>query len=298
MSTEFVSAGSLGEALDWLASLGSDAAVLAGGTDLMLQLRRDEQRAGTLLHIERLRELGEVRRSDALAIGALVTHRKLARAPELRPCHGAICAAAALVGGWQTQNVGTVGGNLCNASPAADLVPPLLVHGARVGLESRARGRRELALAEFLLDRRRTRREPDELLTEVLLEPVAPRTADTFMKVGRRSAMEVAIASLALRLTLAPDDATITAVRVATGAVGPVACRAVATEALLTGARLGDAIARAAAAQLSQEIRPIDDARGSASYRRAVIGRVLVQALDDCAARIRARRQRGHGDDR
>lgn len=292
---DFVSAGSLGEALELLESLGGDAAVLAGGTDLMLQLGRSELRVGTLLHIERLRELGGVRRGDPMTIGALATHRELARAPELSPMYGAIRAAAASIGGWQTQSVGTIGGNLCNASPAADLAPPLLVHGARVVLESRARGRRELPLGEFLLDRRRTRRAPDELLTGLLLEPVAPRTADAFIKVGRRSAMEVAILSVALRLTLAADDATIAEVRVATGAVGPVACRAAATEALLTGARLTSATARDAAAQLASEIRPIDDARGSASYRRAVISRVLEQVLSDCAARIRATQARRHG---
>ena len=134
---EFHSVGTEEEALERLSELGDDARILAGGTDLVLQHRRGEVRANAWLFIgglDRLRRIED--RGDAIEVGALATHRMLARHPTVARRHGSIATAAATVGGWQTQAVGTVGGNVCNASPAADLLPPLLVAQSAIRLAS------------------------------------------------------------------------------------------------------------------------------------------------------------------
>ena len=165
------------EALASLAELGSDAQVLAGGTDVMIQIQRGELDPGTLVHIERVDSIGEITENGRLTVGALATHLELSRHPALLDRYPSISYSASLVGGWQTQAVGTIGGNVCNASPAADLLPPLLVHGARVLVASQDRGERELPLSDFVVGRRSIAREPDELVTGFSLDPVEEGTA-------------------------------------------------------------------------------------------------------------------------
>lgn len=284
---EFRSVASLDEALALLDARGNDAALLAGGTDLMIQLRRGELAPRLLVHIERLEDLSQITPGAAPAIGALATHRAISRSPVLRARHGGLCAAAASVGAWQTQSVGTIGGNISNASPAADTVPPLLVHGATVRLASARRGERTVALERFLIGRRRASREPDEMVLGLSLETVPERTADIYVKVGRRQAMEVAVVGVAVRLSLASDGRTVEEARIATCAVGPVPSRAPGLERALRGQPLTPEVLRAAGEMLSTGIEPIDDARASARYRRAVVARVLVDSMQKCAAGIR-----------
>lgn len=285
---EFISATSKAEALSVLGRFGSDAAPLAGGTDLMVQIARQERRPAAVVHIERLAELRGLDMSAGRAhIGALVTQKTLTDRLAGSPYAG-LALAASLSGGWQTQNVGTVGGNVCNASPAADLVPPLLAHGARVRLES-AEGARSLPLAEFILGRRRTARAPDELVIGFELDPAGPLEADIFEKVGRRGAMEIAIASVAVRVRLGADGRTLDDARIAIGAMGPVPFRAHAAEAVLIGRPLDAAGLREASAALLAAASPITDTRGSADYRRAVVPRVFERVLRACIAAAASR---------
>ena len=125
-------------------------------------------------------------------IGALTSLRKLADSDKLSDHYNGIRNAAASCGGWQIQSVATIGGNVCNASPSADLVPPLLAHGARLTLASKSRGSRTIDLDTFLVRYRQSEREPDELLTTIELDAPAPHTADIYIKVRRRGAMETA----------------------------------------------------------------------------------------------------------
>ena len=160
---EFRRSGDLDEALTSLAELGDKAQVLAGGTDVMIQLERGEISPETLVHIERIEGMRSIAENGRLTLGALVTHTDLAQSPVLCDRYQSVARAASLVGGWQTQAVGTIGGNVCNASPAADLLPPLLVHDATVLLVSKDRGEREVPLGDFVVGRRTIAREPDEL---------------------------------------------------------------------------------------------------------------------------------------
>lgn len=192
---DFVSARTRREALDCLDSRGDQTSIVAGGTDVMVQLGLKQLSPAVLLHVERLSELAEIREGETVVIGSLVTQRALAENPLISQKFPSLKSAASLCGGWQTQSVGTIGGNVCNASPAADLIPVLLVHDAIVTLESKSRGERKLPLSKFVLGRRNTARDKDELLTSFELVQPPPFSGCAFVKVGRRSAMETCPAS-------------------------------------------------------------------------------------------------------
>ncbi|WP_281690540.1 FAD binding domain-containing protein [Pseudonocardia thermophila] len=281
MEMELRTVDSLDAALDVLADRGADCQVLAGGTDVMIQLARGEIAPAVLLHVENVPELQGVSANGATRIGSLVTHRALAKGL-LGPRYRALAEAAGTVGGLQTQSVGTLGGNVCNASPAADTLPALLVHDAQVALRGRA-GSRTVPLEEFVVGRRATTRRPDELLTEIVLATPPECTGDVYLKVGRRSAMEVAIVGLAMRLTFDGDD--VTDARIALAAVGPRPLRSPAAEAALIGSRLEPRAIETAVDAVLRDISPIDDLRGSADYRRRVVPGLLERAAGICAQR-------------
>ena len=201
---------------------------------------------------------------DRIEIGALVTWAEAASSC-LPPWFDAVRAAAREVGGAQIQNRGTIAGNLCNASPAADGVPPLLALDARVRLAS-AQGRRELALADFVLGNRRTALQPDELLSHIIV-PKPPATArSVFLKLGARRYLVISIAMVASTMTL--DDAgRIGDARIAVGACSAVAQRLGALEARIEGLTPAEAAATVTAVDLAG-LAPIDDIRASADYRR------------------------------
>lgn len=280
----FRRAETIEEALDSLAALGDDAHVLAGGTDLMVQYLRGELAPDTLVHIQRIESLGRITENGALSVGALVTHRKLAVDPAIRRLLPGLAEAAATVGGRQTQEVGTIGGNVCNASPAADTVPPLLVAGATVHLASSS-GERALPLDDFLLGRRHTARRPDELVTSFEMDLPAPRSGEVYLKVGPRGGMEVALVGLAARLSFDPDGETVAEARIAATAVAPHPFRAVAAETVLAGRRLEAGAIADAGRLLAEAADPIDDQRATATYRRRVLAPLLARAVDLCRRR-------------
>lgn len=275
---------SVDEALEVLSHRGDGCQVLAGGTDVMMQLARGEIAPAVLLHVEGVAELRIVAANGATRIGSLVTHRELARG-RLGAGYQAVAESAGTVGGLQTQVVGTIGGNVCNASPAADTLPALLVHDAELLLRSSAASR-TVALQEFIVGRRATTRAPDELLTAITLAAPAARSGDVYLKVGRRSAMEVAIVGLAMRLTF--DTAGVVGdARVAVASVGPRPIRSAAAEAALVGGAGDPESIRVAAEALLRDIDPIDDVRGTAAYRRRVIPGLLGRAAEICAQRAK-----------
>ncbi|WP_300014227.1 FAD binding domain-containing protein [Pseudonocardia sp.] len=269
-------------ALDVLAARGDGCQVLAGGTDVMIQLARGEITPAVLLHVERVAGLRGVEANGSVHLGALVTHRTLATGV-LGDRFRAVAESAATVGGRQTQVVGTIGGNVCNASPAADTLPALLVHDATVTLRSRAAGR-TVPLQEFLVGRRTTTRAADELLTGVSLGDPGKGSGDVYLKVGRRGAMEVAIVGLAMRLSFDAAGA-VTGARVALAAVGPRPARSTGAEEALVGGPLEADRLDAAAAAACRDITPVDDLRGSADYRRRVVPGLLRRAAGICARR-------------
>lgn len=254
--------------------------VLAGGTDFYPALGGGPVKAD-VLDINGLRELKGISRSDShIAIGARTSWSELLAAP-LPPSFDMLKQAAREVGSVQIQNMGTVAGNLCNASPAADGVPPLLALDAEVALTSHA-GVRHVPLSTFILGNRQTAREADELVTAIRVPLAASEGRSGFVKLGARRYLVISIAMAAARLVF--DGGRIRGVAIAVGSCSAVARRLAGLEAVLAGASR-DAVAALVAAYGFPELAPIDDVRGTADYRleaaREIVARALAQAAGD-----------------
>ena len=241
---DFLSAESLDEALARLTELGDEAQVLAGGTDVMIQHRLRQIDPSTFLYIGRLDSLRRLDANGHVTIGPMISHKTLGADPVIGSELPALAEAARTVGSWQTQEVGTIGGNVCNASPAADTVPPLLVANAIVELSSQ-NGNRLLPLDEFLVVRRTNDRAPSERLTAFEADPVPVGAGGSYGRRGRRSAMEVSIVGLAARMTFGPAG-EVSSARIAVCSVAPRPYRATEAERILQGDQLDpDRIAEA-----------------------------------------------------
>jgi carbon-monoxide dehydrogenase medium subunit len=278
--------GSVDEALALAARLAPEARFLAGGTDLIVQMRRGRLAPRHVVSLRRIPGLDAVAANGEVRLGALVTHRAVERAAAFQGALRGLVEAARVVGGHQVRNAGTVVGNVVNASPAADVVPVLLALDARVECLSAA-GAREVALEDFLLGPGETARRPDELVTAVRFAPPGPRSATAFVKAGRRRAMEIAVACAAVRLTLDARGERCVAARVALGAVAPTTVRAREAERLLEGEPLTPDALRAAGRAAAAACRPIDDVRASARYRRLLVETLVARALRTAQARAR-----------
>ena len=279
---------SLNQALAALAEPGG-VTVLAGGTDLMPQGHAGKVRpARVLLNIRRVPELSRIERvGDRLRLGALVTITQLLDDPLVREHAPLLSAAAGKFASEQIRNAGTLGGNLCNASPAGDTLTPLIALDAEVELARLETGgevaSRRVPVAAFFTSPGRTVREPSELLVAVWV-PVAP--ADQvrgFYKGGTRHALDISSISIAFAARRA-GDGRLRDVRLALGAVAPTPIRARAAEGLLEGAVPDAAItAKAAEAAASADAKPIDDVRATAWYRRELLRNMTQRMLDDVA---------------
>ena len=273
---------SLDEAIALLAELGNEAGVVAGGTDLVVAARGGRRRLpSAIVAIHRLTELARISGSPSggLAIGALVTHADLEWSDLLRRRWTALADAAALVGSPATRSVGTLGGNLCNASPAMESGAPLLVYDASVELRSTS-GTRSLPLADFLLGPARTALASGELLTGVTV-PAQPagRVGSAYLRLDFRAAMEIAVVGAAVLVAL-DAEGRCTEARIALTAVAPTVVRAADAEAALRG-ELPTAERVAAAATLAVEAaRPIDDVRATARYRTAMVPVIVRRVIE------------------
>jgi CO/xanthine dehydrogenase FAD-binding subunit len=273
---DFARPASLAEALGLLAAGGWR--VLAGGTDLYPGA--GPALRGAVLDLTGIAGLTGISRPGELCIGAATSWEEIARA-DLPPALQALQAAARAVGGRQVQVAGTIGGNLCNASPAADGVPPLLALDAEVELRSLA-GSRRLRLADFLLGPRQTALRPDELLTRVIIPRAALEGRSAFVKLGARSHLVISIAMVAARLAV--DGGRITHAAIAVGACSAVARRLPAVEAALTGAPAAEVAGRIRAGDVAAALSPIDDPRATAWYRRTVAGELVQRAVAEALA--------------
>jgi CO/xanthine dehydrogenase FAD-binding subunit len=255
-------------------------AVLAGGTDFYPARvgRAVDEDVLDLTAVKALRGIAETR--EGLRIGALVTWSDLVAAP-LPPCFDALKLAAREVGGVQIQNAGTVAGNLCNASPAADGVPPLLALGAEVELAS-VRGLRRLPLGAFILGNRRTACAADELVTAVLAPRWGERARSTFLKLGARRYLVISIAMVAVTVETDAQGA-IARGGIAVGACSAVAQRLPALEAALAGRRLAPGIGAMVAPAHLAPLTPIDDVRATAGYRADAAATLVARALEKLA---------------
>jgi len=243
-----------------------EAVPIQGGTDVMVEINFDRARPAALLNLNEVRELrGWSRENGTLRLASGLTYTEAMEAP-LAGEALALAEASRTVGGPQIRNRGTIGGNLGTSSPAGDALPPLLVYGAQVELAG-ARGSRTVPLVDFLVGPKRNTLEPDELILGVRVQAAGPR--QTFMKVGPRNAMVIAVVSLAVVV-----DEERAEVRAAFGSAGPVP--GLVTAPLDERDELPERVAAAAS--------PIDDVRGTATYRRHALRVLTARALERCLA--------------
>jgi CO/xanthine dehydrogenase FAD-binding subunit len=270
-----ISPSTLGEAYALLA--GGGYRPLAGGTDLMVQLAADvAEPPQSVLDLWRLDELRGIGYDGyEVSIGALTTFAELRHSPVIRARLPALGEAAATIGAVQIQNRATIGGNVCNASPAGDSLPVLLAVDASFDLGS-ATGERSVGATDLWTAYRTTALRPDELLLRIRF-PVDRYRRTRFRKVGTRRAQ--AISKVVIALSYVEDGGVWRGVRVALGSVAPTTIRASRTEAVLEGAAPRESVADHAAAVLADELAPIDDVRSTAHYRRTVSARVLHRML-------------------
>ena len=277
---------SLAGIISLLADHGENAALLAGGTDLLVDLRHGKLHPAHVVSLWGAPELQGMTEEDggSMRVGALSTAAELGDRFAARPAWQCLSEASLLLGSRQIQNVATVGGNICKASPAADLVTALLCLDARV-LLSGPQGGREVPLEGFLTGPGRTSMKAAEVLTGIRL-PAPPCGAGTaFMKIMRRKAEDLSTAAVSAHVSIGGKGRTVESCRIALGAVGPCPFRARSAEAILLGQVLSPALLCTAAAAARSEARPIDDIRGSADYRREMIEVLVSRALAAAADR-------------
>jgi len=265
---------SIDEALRVLSERGSEAKLLAGGTDLLPQLKNGLLKPACVIDlsgVERVRTLT----SDAsgLHVGAAVSARTLERDATTQKAYTSLAESGALVGSVQVRNLATLGGNLCNAAPSADMAPPLLALDAEAVIVG-PKGERRVPVTDFFTGVRRTVLAPDEILLEIVVPAPGARSGGHYLRHTPRRELDIAVVGVASQLTL--SNGVCSKARIALAAVAPVPLRARAAEQALEGKPVTpEAIERAAELALGAA-KPISDQRGSADYRRHLV-RVLTR---------------------
>jgi CO/xanthine dehydrogenase FAD-binding subunit len=278
---------SVDDCLKVLAGNPAGAKLVAGGTDLLPQMKNGLLKPAWVVDLSGVAELRTLAASDGseLRIGAAVTARELELHPRVRARYASIAESGALVGSVQVRNLATVGGNLCNAAPSADMAPPLIALDA-VAVIAGPKGRRRVPLAEFFTGVRRTVLGPDELLVELLVADPGPRSGGNYLRHTPRRELDIAVVGVASQLTLA--DGKCTKARIALAAVAPTPVRAPAAERALEGQTVTPDLIERAAGLAVEVARPIDDQRGSIEFRRHLVRvltrRTLITALARASA--------------
>ena len=273
----------LSRALQLKKQRGADARVIAGGTDLILKMRDKVFSPTMLIDLRRISLDSISLTNNVMRLGAYVTQSQLLASADILKMYPALCAACREFAGPPIRNRGTLGGNIVNASPGADLLPPLLAYDASIVLASSGT-ERELPLTEFFTGPGQTIMAPEEILTEIRMPVMPSRTASAFIKLGQRRSMAIALVSVAARLTL-DEKGVISVARIVLGAVAPTPIRAHAAETVLTGSRLSDELIEQAARQAQDAAKPISDVRAHEPYRKdmteVLVRRALVAARDE-----------------
>lgn len=268
----------LAEAVALLASDPGGWTPIHGGTDLLVRMRGGFVTPRGLLDLTGIPGFGDIRVEDGhVVIGAGATHAALADDERVRTHAPALARAAGMIGSPAIRNRGTLGGNLANASPAADTVPPLFVVGADVALQG-PDGIRWVPIEDFAIGPGRTVRAATELVTAVRFPARGRSVRSAFERLGTRKALAIARVSVAVGARVEADG-TLREVRVALGSVAPTVIRARETEGVLEGAIWGGEVARAACEAVTREARPITDLRAGAEYRREMCGVLLRRAV-------------------
>jgi carbon-monoxide dehydrogenase medium subunit len=282
---EYHAPASIQEALDCLAQCAGKAKVLAGGTDLLVSMKKREQVPEHLINLKGIKGLNAIRydKEQGLAIGGLATVGDIERSQIVKEKFPALWDAVNVMAAPQVRNLGTIGGNLCSAVPSADTAPPLIALGASVRLLGTT-GERTLPVESFFKGPGESVLKVDEILVEVLVPSPPDKSGGAYFKLMRRNAMDLALVGAAVFLRFHEDKKVCREARIALGAVAPTPMRAAKAERVLVGKEVNEEIAEEAGNTARSEARPITDIRASEAYRRDMVGvltkRAIMSAFD------------------
>jgi len=274
----------LDEAINAFAAAGSAARIMAGGTDLLVQMRSGSVRPGLIVDVKKIAEMAAIEETadGGFRIGAAVPGAVLAEHARFGKVWPGVLEAVNLIGSTQVQGRASAGGNLCNGSPAADSVPAMIAAGAIVTVQG-PNGRRQMPIQDVPAGPGRTRLAPGEILVSFALPPRPPGSGDAYLRMIPRTEMDIAVVGCGVCLTL--RDGVCTAARVGLGAVAPTVLLVEAAARALTGSRLETAALDAAADACRAACRPIDDKRGTIAYRTKIAGVLLKRTVAIAADR-------------
>lgn len=275
---EYYEPASLAEASDLLRRLGKDASIIAGGTDLLVEMKEELRSVLHVVNIKKIQNLRDFTYDPAagLRFGALVTVREIETSPHVIGNYPNLAKAVSLLGSVQVRNRATVVGNICRASPSADTIPPLIADGASLSVYNGGTERTVL-LEDFFTGPGRTVLSPGDVVTGISLPAPRPTSGRAYIKHGRRKAMELATVGVAVSIEHAAGHCS--DIRIALGAVAPTVIRARRTEDLLRGRTIDAALLAEAAESAMQEATPIGNVRASAAYRRDMVGVLTRRAI-------------------
>lgn len=281
---EYFEPKTIEEAVPLLGKYEGEARVLAGGTDLLIDIKRKRIEPKYLINIKKIRDLDYIREDKGLQIGAATSICRIEKNQLVKNGYLALFEAARAFGTVQIRNMATIGGNICNGLPSADIPPALVAFDAKVRIVG-PMGERFLPLREFFMGIRKTALKNDELLTEIRVPSPPAHSGTAFLKVGR-TAEDLAIVNVAVRITLGTDKTCKEARVVIGGGVGPTLIRSEKVEALLEGKKIGDALIDEVAQIAPEKLRPRPTSiRGSPFYKREVcsilVKRALKKSLDE-----------------
>jgi len=288
----YVAPRTLDEAIGAFAAAGSAARIMAGGTDLLVQMRSGGGRPGLIVDIKKIAEMNAIEQTadGGFRVGAAVSGMELADHARFGKVWPGVLEAVNLIGSKQVQGRASAGGNLCNGSPAGDSVPAMIAAGAVVTVQGR-NGRRELKVEDVPAGPGRTNLKPGEILVSFALPPRPKGSGDAYLRMIPRTEMDIAVVGAGAWVELAADG-TCTAARLSLGAVAPTALLVEAAGAALVGSKLGEEALAALSAACQAAANPIDDKRGTAAYRVAMSGvlarRAVLKAAERAATRTKA----------
>lgn len=281
---QYMAPGTLDEAVSAFAAAGKTARILAGGTDLLVQMRAGMVRPGLIVDIKKIAEMNAIDEAadGGFTVGAAVAGAVLEEHPRFGKIWPGVLEALNLIGSTQVQGRASAGGNLCNGSPAGDSVPAMLAAGATVTLQG-PDGRRQMPVEDVPAGPGRTNLTPGEVLVNFILPPRPPGSSDAYLRMIPRTEMDIAVVGCGVSLTMAEDVCT--AARVALGAVAPTVRLVDAAADALIGSRLDPAALDTAADACRAACDPIDDKRGTIAYRTQVAGVLLKRTVGIAADR-------------
>ncbi|MCD6306084.1 MAG: xanthine dehydrogenase family protein subunit M [Deltaproteobacteria bacterium] len=283
---EFHEPATVEEACRMISELGGKMKILAGGTDLFVNMKKKLLAPDHLVSVDRIESLAQLDASNgSLRIGSCVKAAVIAESDAVKSAFPALHEGASKLGSPLIRNLATVGGNLVSARPAADFPPPLMVYNAKLVLKS-SQGERSVPLTDFIHAPGQTALLPNELLAAVLLERPAAHSGSAYIKLGVRQALEISLVNVAALLTLDPSNGVVTGARVVMGSVGPTPLLSVSAEKALLGEKPSDALFSAAGEAAASDSKPIDDFRASAEYKRAMVRELTRRALASAFDRV------------